>query len=70
VGRKWPWRGWRLLGGTPVPPLRRTLRAGDGIDEASIGGGPGEPGGGADIARDFGELGDPFSGDRDERKPA
>jgi hypothetical protein len=49
--------------------VRRTLRAGDGIDEASIGGGPGEPGGGADIARDFGKLGDPFSSDRDERKP-
>jgi hypothetical protein len=51
-----PWIGWRILGGAPVPPIRRTLRAGDGIDEAAIGGDVGDPGGGADIARDFGDL--------------
>jgi hypothetical protein len=60
-GIRWPWVGWRLRGGAPVPPERRTLRSGDGIDEAAIGGGAGEPGGGADIASDFGDLPDPLA---------
>jgi hypothetical protein len=64
--RRWAWSDWRILGGAPVPPVRRTLRAGDGLDEASIGGGPSDPGGGADIARDWGDLGDPFA---DEARP-
>lgn len=67
--RRWPWRGWRLRGGASVPPVRRTWRASDGIDEASIGGGPADPGGGADIARDWGELGDPFAKDDAPRRP-
>jgi hypothetical protein len=62
--RRWPWRTWRILGGPAVPPERPSLRTGDGIDEAAIGGGPGDLGGGADIARDFGDLGDPFDDDR------
>jgi hypothetical protein len=63
--RRWPWSGWRLRGGTPVPPEPRHLRSSDGIDEAAIGAtDPAEPGGGADIARDFGDLGDPFDSER------
>lgn len=63
--RRWPWSGRRLLGGTPVPPEARRLRAGDGIDEAAIEAtDAGEPGGGADIARDVGDLDDPFDGER------
>jgi hypothetical protein len=66
--RRWPWRTWRILGGTPVPPERRSRRASDGIDEASIGGGPGDPGGGADIARDFGDLDvDPFADQNEDQ---
>lgn len=61
-------RGWRLLGGAPVPPERRSRRSSDGVDEAAIGAvDPAEPGGGADIARDFGDLGDPFADDRPDR---
>jgi hypothetical protein len=66
ASRRRGWHTWRLLGGARVPPDLRTLRHSDGIDEASLGGGPGEPGGGADIARDFGDLGDPFADDRPE----
>lgn len=62
--RRRGWQTWRILGGARVPPDRRTLRHSDGVDEASIGGGPGEPGGGADIARDFGDLGGPFAEER------
>jgi hypothetical protein len=49
-----------------VPPERRSLRSSDGVDEAAIGGDPdvAEPGGGQEIARDLGDLGDPF----DERE--
>jgi hypothetical protein len=67
--RRWPWGGWRIRGGTAVPPERRSLRSSDGIDEAAIGGDPdvAEPGGGQEIARDFGDLGDPF--DRDPGRP-
>jgi hypothetical protein len=48
-----------------VPPAQRSLRSGDGVDEAAIGGDPdvAEPGGGQEIARDFGDLGDPFDHD-------
>ena len=63
--RRWPWQGWRLLGGARTPPEHRTLRRSDGLDEAAIGAvEPAEPGGGADLARDFGDLGDPFVSER------
>jgi hypothetical protein len=63
--RRWPWQGWRILGGAPVPPDRRSLRASDGVDEAAIGTtDPAETAGGPDIARDYGRLGDPLEGDR------
>jgi hypothetical protein len=68
--RRWPWQGWRIFGGAPTPPERRSLRSSDGIDEAAIGGDldVAEPGGGQEVARDLGELGDPFE-ERDRPSP-
>jgi hypothetical protein len=53
-----------------VPPVRRTLRASDGIDEAAVGGGPDDPGGGMDIARDLGPFEEPRAGDDRDAAPA
>jgi hypothetical protein len=66
--RRWPFGGWRIRGGAPVPPQRRSLRAGDGIDEAAIGSTEvGEPGGGQEIARDWGPFPDPLADEEDRR---
>jgi hypothetical protein len=72
-------RSWRLLGGMAVPPLRRAWRRGwGGVDEAAIGGGTGDPGGGMDIAADLGPFEDasdaaardrPATGDASPRPP-
>jgi hypothetical protein len=66
--RRWFWQDWRIFGGAPVPPARRTLRWSDGVDAASIGADVDDAGGGADIARDFGDLGDPLAEVAEERR--